>query len=353
MDLKDYVTTIPDFPKPGIMFRDITTVVSSPEGLKMAIDQMVESLKDVDFDLVAGSESRGFVFGTPVAYAMGKGFVLVRKKGKLPRETISEEYALEYGTATLEMHRDAIKPGQKVVIVDDLIATGGTTEAMVRMIERLGGKVVKICFVMELAGLGGRKKLSGYDVESLITYEGKRMKVTSGGIDGNGFFLDRYGCKGNDFIDGMPSLSFPFRIEDAPEGTVSFAFIFDDYDAAAVSGFDWIHWTGAGLKKTEVEEGASRRDPGFTEGRNSWCGALDRFPVEKATGYGGMAPPDRTHRYTLKVFALDCDLSLEKGFPIADLVFGMMDHILGYAVLVGKYSPKNQRNRSFSGPAGI
>ncbi|MBO4348924.1 MAG: adenine phosphoribosyltransferase [Candidatus Methanomethylophilaceae archaeon] len=173
MELKDFVTTIPDFPKPGIMFRDITTVVSSAEGLKMSIDQMVDQLKNIDFDLVAGSESRGFVFGTPVAYALGKGFVLVRKKGKLPRETISQEYDLEYGTATLEMHKDAVKPGDKVVIVDDLIATGGTTEAMIKMIERLGGKVVKICFVMELAGLGGRDRLKGYDVTSLIRYEGK------------------------------------------------------------------------------------------------------------------------------------------------------------------------------------
>ncbi|MBR3477371.1 MAG: adenine phosphoribosyltransferase, partial [Candidatus Methanomethylophilaceae archaeon] len=156
-----------------IMFRDITTVVSSAEGLKMSIDQMVDQLKNIDFDLVAGSESRGFVFGTPVAYALGKGFVLVRKKGKLPRETISQEYDLEYGTATLEMHKDAIKPGDRVVIVDDLIATGGTTEAMIKMIERLGGKVVKICFVMELAGLGGRGRLKGYDVTSLIRYEGK------------------------------------------------------------------------------------------------------------------------------------------------------------------------------------
>ena len=168
MELKDYVTTIPDFPKPGIMFRDITTIVSSPDGFKLAIDQMIDSLKGLDFDLIAGSESRGFVFGTPVAYALGKGFILVRKKGKLPRETISEEYDLEYGTATLEMHKDAVKPGQKVVIIDDLIAT----EAMIKMIERLGGEVVKICFVMELAGLGGRKKLSGYDVVSLISYEG-------------------------------------------------------------------------------------------------------------------------------------------------------------------------------------
>lgn len=171
-DLKDFVTTIPDFPKPGIMFRDITTIVNSGEGLKLAIDQLLDAVKDVDFDLVVGSESRGFVFGTPVAYACGKGFVLVRKKGKLPRETISESYDLEYGSATLEMHTDAIKPGQKVIIVDDLIATGGTTEAIVKMVERMGGKVVKILFVMELAGLKGREKLKGYDVESLITYEG-------------------------------------------------------------------------------------------------------------------------------------------------------------------------------------
>ncbi|MBQ8643347.1 MAG: adenine phosphoribosyltransferase [Candidatus Methanomethylophilaceae archaeon] len=171
-DLKDYVTTIPDFPKPGIMFRDVTTIISDPDGLHMAIDGIVDSLKGLEFDLILGSESRGFIFGTPVAYLMNKGFVLVRKKGKLPRETISEDYDLEYGSATLEMHSDSIKPGQKVVIVDDLIATGGTTEAIVKMVEKLGGEVVKICFVMELAGLEGRKKLSNYDVESLITYEG-------------------------------------------------------------------------------------------------------------------------------------------------------------------------------------
>ena len=171
-DLKDYVTTIPDFPKPGIMFRDVTTIISDPDGLHMAIDGIVDSLKGLEFDLILGSESRGFIFGTPGAYLMNKGFVLVRKKGKLPRETISEDYDLEYGSATLEMHSDSIKPGQKVVIVDDLIATGGTTEAIVKMVEKLGGEVVKICFVMELAGLEGRKKLSNYDVESLITYEG-------------------------------------------------------------------------------------------------------------------------------------------------------------------------------------
>lgn len=173
-ELKDYVTEIPDFPKEGILFRDITTVLSDPDGLRRSIDGLVDMLKDVDFDLVLGSESRGFIFGTPVAYAMNKGFILVRKKGKLPRETISEKYDLEYGTAELEIHRDAVKPGQRVVIIDDLIATGGTTEAIVRMVERLGGEVVKIGFVMELAGLRGRERLEGYDVESLIVYEGAR-----------------------------------------------------------------------------------------------------------------------------------------------------------------------------------
>ncbi len=171
-ELRDYVTSIPDFPKPGIIFRDITTIMSDAEGLKLAIDGLVDMMKGLDFDLVVGSESRGFIFGTPVAYTMGKGFILVRKKGKLPRETISEDYDLEYGTATLEMHKDAIKPGQRVVIIDDLIATGGTTEAIIKMVEREGGKVVKIGFVMELAGLKGRDKLKGYDVDSLIIYEG-------------------------------------------------------------------------------------------------------------------------------------------------------------------------------------
>ncbi len=171
-DLKDYVTSIPDFPKKGVLFRDITTIISDPDGFKMAVDGLVDSLDGLDFDLVLGSESRGFVFGAPVAYAMDKGFVLVRKKGKLPRKCISEEYELEYGTATLEMHEDAIKPGQKVVIVDDLIATGGTTEAIVKMVQRLGGEIVKICFVMELAGFNGKDKFKGIDVESLISYEG-------------------------------------------------------------------------------------------------------------------------------------------------------------------------------------
>jgi adenine phosphoribosyltransferase len=170
--LEDYVTTIPNFPKEGIMFRDVTTIISDPDGLKLAIDQLIDGLKGVDFDYVVGSESRGFIFGAPVAYAMGKGFILARKKGKLPREVISEDYELEYGTATIEMHKDSIKPGQKVVIIDDLIATGGTTVAIVKLIERMGGEVVRIGFVMELAGLKGMEKLEKYNPYSLIKYPG-------------------------------------------------------------------------------------------------------------------------------------------------------------------------------------
>ena len=170
--LEDYVTTIPDFPKKGIMFRDITTILSDKDGFKLAVDGLIDALKGVDFDLVLGSESRGFIFGAPVAYALNKGFILVRKKGKLPRATYSEDYDLEYGTATLEMHQDAIKKGQKVVIIDDLIATGGTTEAIIKLAEREGVEVVKIGFVMELEGLKGREKLKDYDVFSLICYPG-------------------------------------------------------------------------------------------------------------------------------------------------------------------------------------
>ena len=170
--LEDYVTAIPDFPEKGIIFRDITTILQDKDGLKLAIDGMADRLKGVDFDVIAGPESRGFIFGTPLAYKTGRGFVMIRKKGKLPRETISEEYELEYGKAVIEVHKDAIKPGQKVVVVDDLIATGGSAAATVKLIERLGGKVVKIIFVIELAGLKGRDKLKGYDIESLIRYEG-------------------------------------------------------------------------------------------------------------------------------------------------------------------------------------
>ena len=170
--LEDYVTSIPDFPEPGIIFRDVTTILQDPDGLALAVDGLKDMLKGIDYDVIAGPESRGFIFGVPVGYAEHKGFVPVRKKGKLPRETISGEYELEYGKGEIEMHKGSIKPGDKVVIIDDLIATGGTTEAIIRMIERLGGQVVKVCFVMELAGLKGREKLAGYEVGSLSTYEG-------------------------------------------------------------------------------------------------------------------------------------------------------------------------------------
>ena len=171
--IEEYVRTIPDFPEPGIMFRDVTSVLQDPDGLKLAIDSMIKLLDGVDFDIIAGAESRGFIFGMPIAYALGKAFIPVRKKGKLPLETVEESYDLEYGSATIEMHKDSIKPGQKVVIIDDLIATGGTVEACAKMIERLGGEVTRIVFLMELAGLKGREKLAKYDVKSVIRYDGK------------------------------------------------------------------------------------------------------------------------------------------------------------------------------------
>ncbi len=171
--LEDYVRSIPDFPEPGIIFRDVTSILQDADGLELAIDSLQKLLDGVEADVIVGTESRGFIFGMPVAYNLHKPFVLVRKKGKLPCETISESYDLEYGSATIEMHKDSIKPGQKVVIIDDLIATGGTVEAAARMIERLGGEVVKILFVMELAGLKGRERLKKYDVDSVICYEGK------------------------------------------------------------------------------------------------------------------------------------------------------------------------------------
>ena len=171
--LEEYVITIPDFPEPGIMFRDITSVIQDPDGLKLSVDGLVEAAKQVDFDLVIGPESRGFIFGVPVAYLLGKGFIPVRKKGKLPRKTISRKYDLEYGQAEVEIHADAIKPGQRVIIVDDLMATGGSAEAAAKLVEDLGGQVVKMLFVMELAGLKGRERLKDYDVESLIIYPGK------------------------------------------------------------------------------------------------------------------------------------------------------------------------------------
>ena len=170
--IEEYVRSIPDFPEKGIIFRDVTSVLEDADGLRLAIDLMQENLKDIEFDVVAGPESRGFIFGVPIAYNMHKSFVPVRKKGKLPCETVSIKYDLEYGSAEIEMHKDSIKPGQKVVLVDDLIATGGTIQAAAQLVEELGGEVVKIIFLMELAGLKGREKLSKYDVASVIRYEG-------------------------------------------------------------------------------------------------------------------------------------------------------------------------------------
>ena len=168
--LEEYVRSIPDFPEPGIIFRDVTSILQDADGLKLAVDSMQALLEDVDADVIVGAESRGFIFGAPIAYNLHKPLVLVRKKGKLPCET---SYDLEYGSATIEMHKDSIKPGQKVVIVDDLIATGGTIEAAAKLIEELGGEVVKIVFLMELVGLNGRDRLRKYDVASVIRYEGK------------------------------------------------------------------------------------------------------------------------------------------------------------------------------------
>ncbi len=171
--VEDYVRTIPDFPEKGIMFRDITTVLKDPDGFELAIDEMQQFLEGLNFDVIAGTESRGFIFGTPIAYNLHKPFVLIRKKGKLPAETVEQTYDLEYGTATIEMHKDSIQPGQKVVLVDDLIATGGTIEAAAKLVEKLGGKVVKMIFLMELAGLKGRERLKDYDIDAVITYPGK------------------------------------------------------------------------------------------------------------------------------------------------------------------------------------
>ena len=171
--LEEYVRSIPDFPEPGIIFRDITTILQDPDGLHLAIQSMQDKLKDTEFDVVVGTESRGFIFGVQIAYNLHKAFVPVRKKGKLPCETVSMEYDLEYGSAVIEMHKDSIKPGQKVVLVDDLVATGGTIEAAIKLVEELGGEVVKVVFLMELAGLKGRERLKGYEVESVLCYDGK------------------------------------------------------------------------------------------------------------------------------------------------------------------------------------
>lgn len=172
-NIEEYVRSIPDFPEEGIIFRDVTSILEDADGLHLAIDLMQEKLKNVEFDVVVGPESRGFIFGVPIAYNLNKAFIPVRKKGKLPCETVEIEYDLEYGSAVIEMHKNSIKPGHKVVIIDDLMATGGTIEAIIKLVERLGGEVVKTVFLMELEGLKGRKKLEGYDVETVIAYPGK------------------------------------------------------------------------------------------------------------------------------------------------------------------------------------
>ena len=170
--LEEYVRSIPDFPEPGIIFRDITSILQDADGLKLAIDSMQKCLDDVEFDVVVGTESRGFIFGMPIAYNLQKAFVPIRKKGKLPCETASIKYDLEYGSAEIEIHKRSIKPGDKVVIVDDLMATGGTAEAMIKLIEGLGGEVVEVLCLIELMGLKGREKLKGYKVDSVIQYPG-------------------------------------------------------------------------------------------------------------------------------------------------------------------------------------
>ena len=171
--IEEYVRSIPDFPEPGIIFRDVTSILQDADGFALAVDSMQALLDGLEVDVIAGAESRGFIFGAPIAYNLHKPFVLIRKKGKAPCETIESSYELEYGSATIEMHKDSITPGQRVVLVDDLIATGGTIEATARMVEELGGKVVKIISLMELAGLNGRERLKDYDVASVICYEGK------------------------------------------------------------------------------------------------------------------------------------------------------------------------------------
>ena len=171
MDLKEKIRVIEGFPKEGISFKDITTLVADGEAFKESIDRIVEHLKDKNVDVILGPEARGFIFGVPVAYALGVGFVPVRKKGKLPAETVSVDYSLEYGVDVLEIHKDAIKKGQKVAIVDDLLATGGTVEAVAKLVEKVGAEVVALDFAIELTELKGRDKLEGYEIMSLVHYD--------------------------------------------------------------------------------------------------------------------------------------------------------------------------------------
>jgi len=170
--VEDYITSIPDFPEPGIIFRDITTVVGDADGLKLAIDEMQARLDGLEFDAIAGLESRGFIFGMPIAYNLGKPFIPVRKKGKLPRETVSQSYELEYGSAEIEVHKEDVKAGTRIVLIDDLIATGGTLSAAAKLFDKLDASVVKIICLLELKGLNGRRQLEGYDVETIVAYDG-------------------------------------------------------------------------------------------------------------------------------------------------------------------------------------
>lgn len=170
MDLKQFITIVPDWPKPGISFKDISSLMENGEAYRYATDQIVEYARDKQIDIVVGPEARGFIIGCPVAYSLGVGFAPVRKEGKLPRETIKVEYGLEYGKDVLTMHKDVIKPGQRVLITDDLLATGGTIEATIKLVEELGGVVAGIAFLIDLTYLEGRSKLEGYDVLTLMSY---------------------------------------------------------------------------------------------------------------------------------------------------------------------------------------
>ncbi len=171
MNLKNIIRDVPDFPKPGILFRDITTLLQDADAFRKAVDQLLERYRDMPFDLVAGIESRGFIMGTVLAYELKKGFVPIRKPGKLPASTISAEYSLEYGTDRIEMHVDAVNAGQRVLLVDDLLATGGTMQAACSLVKQAGGEVTECSFLIELAGLNGRAKLDGYNIFSMLTYE--------------------------------------------------------------------------------------------------------------------------------------------------------------------------------------
>ncbi|MFZ5524100.1 MAG: adenine phosphoribosyltransferase [Pseudomonadota bacterium] len=174
MTIKSRIRTVPNYPKPNIMFRDITTLLKDPIGLRATVDELVRRYKDVKIDKVAGIESRGFIIGAPLAYVLGKGFIPIRKKGKLPAETIGHDYALEYGTDRIEIHTDAISKGEKILLVDDLIATGGTAEAACKLIDKMGGKIVECCFIIDLPDIGGRARLEkhGHKVFALCEFEG-------------------------------------------------------------------------------------------------------------------------------------------------------------------------------------